>query len=143
MIFKKTSKLNPIVEDDEPLGRYIFSKNHYSKENQRVKRQAFMPPPRNEKKLSVMRHKNCSKDCILKIGKQLEKERKQSLKALCSIRTKNVRDLGLDVVSDTSNNQHRRHANIINFPEAKMRELADELASIATRNKSLLVLENT
>ncbi len=142
MIFKKTSKLNPVVEDDEPLGRYIFSKNHYSKENQRVKRQAFMPPE-NGKKLSVMRHKNCSEDCILKIGKQLEKERKQSLKALCSILTKDARSLDLDVVSDTGNNQHRRHANIINFPEAKMRELANELANIATRNKNLLVLENT
>ena len=142
MIFKKTSELNYTVEDDEPLGRYIFSKNHYSKEQKRVKRQVFMPP-KNEKRLSVMRHKNCSEDCILKIGKQLEKQRKQSLKALCSILTKDVRGLYLDVVSDTSNNQHRRHANIINFPEAKMRELADELANIATRNKSLLVLEDT
>lgn len=138
MIFRKKAKLSQIVENDELLGRYIFSKEHYSKENKRVKRQAFMPP-KNENRLSVFRHKGCSEDCILKIGKQLEKQRTQSLKALCSILTKDVRVLDLDVISDTSNNQHRRHANIINFPEAKMRELADELAKIVSENKSLKV----
>ena len=46
----------------------------------------------------------------------------------------------LDVVSDTSNNQHRRHANIINFPKAKMRQIADDLAELARKNKSLVAL---
>lgn len=43
MVFKKRKKLNKIVENDEPLARYIFYKNHFSKEKKRVKRQAFMP----------------------------------------------------------------------------------------------------
>lgn len=140
MILKK--KLNPIIENDEPLTRYIFSKEYYSKENKRIKRQAFMPP-KNTNKLSVIRSKNCPENSILKIGKELEKQRPQSLKALCSLLTKDVRNLDLDVVSDTSNNQHERHANIINFPEAKMRQIANDLAGLATKNKSLLVLENT
>jgi len=64
------------------------------------------------------------------------------LKAFCSVLSKNVRKLGLNVVSDTSHEQHKRHANIINFTEAKKRQLADELASIATKNESLVILEN-
>ncbi len=37
MVFKKRKKLNKIVENDEPLARYIFYKNHFSKEKKRVK----------------------------------------------------------------------------------------------------------
>ena len=141
MIFKKKTKLSEFIENDEPLARYIFSKEHYSTQKKRIKRQAFMPPPKNQDKLSVIRQKNCSKDCLLKIGKKLEKQRNQSLKALCSIITQDVRTLDLDVVSDTSNNQHRRHANIIKFPysEAKTRQIADKLATKASENKSLEV----
>lgn len=139
MIFKKREKLDDIVEDDEPLARYIFSKNHFSMEKTRVRRQAFMPP-KNTNKLSVFRHKNCHEDCILKIGKTIEETREQSLKAFCSVQTEDVRAINdLDVVSDTSNNQHRRHANIINFPEAKIREIADDLAELASKNKSLFL----
>lgn len=139
MIVKKRTKLNHVVGDDEPLARYIFSKDHFSKEILRVKRQAFMPP-KNTNKLSVFRHKNCHEDCILKIGKKIEKTREQSLKAYCSVQTEDVRAINnLDVVSDTSNNQHRRHANIINFHEAKIREIADDLAELASKNKSLIL----
>ena len=135
MIFKKKAKLSESIENDEPLARYIFSKEHYSAQKKRIKRQAFMPP--KNLKLSVIRHKDCPKDCLLKIGKKLEKQR--NLKALCSIITQDVRTLDLDVVSDTSNNHHRRHANIIKFSEAKKRQIADKLATIASENKSLVV----
>ncbi|MDE0092080.1 MAG: hypothetical protein OXN83_02200 [Oligoflexia bacterium] len=137
MLFKKRTKLSQVVEDNEPLARYIFSKEHYSKEKKRVKRQAFLP---KQNTVSVIRHKNCPKDCILKIGKKLEKSRVSSLKAWCSIQTQDVRSIdSLDIVSDTSNNQHRRHANIINFPDAKIRQIADDLAELASENKSLVV----
>lgn len=138
MIFKKKMKLNPRIEDNEPLARYLFSEKHFSKEKQRVKRQAFMPTKEN--KVSVIRHKDCPEDCALKIGKKLEDTRTTSLKAFCSILTKDVRAINnLNVVSDTSNYQHRRHANIIGFSEAKMRAIADDLAELASENKSLVV----
>ena len=138
MIFKKKVKLNPHIEDNEPLARYLFSKEHFSKEKRRVKRQAFMPT--RENKVSVIRHKNCPEGCVLKIGRKLEKTRTTSLKAVCSILTKDVRAINnLNVGSDTSNHQHRRHANIIGFSEAKMRAIADDLAELASENKSLVV----
>lgn len=125
-------KLSPLIEDDEPLARYIFSKSHFSLAEKRVKRQAFMP---RGDKMSVIRHKECSIDYILEVGKQMEKNRTESLKAIASILTQNVRSINdLDVESDTSNKQHRRHANIKNFHgynDAKIRQLVQELAKKA------------
>ena len=123
-------ELSPLIEDDEPLARYIFSKSHFTK--QRVKRQAFMPL---KDKVSVIRHKECLIDYILKIGKQMEKNRRERLKAIASVLTQDVRSMnGLDVESDTSDKQHKRHANIKNFHgynDAKIRQLAQKLADKA------------
>ena len=93
--------------------------------------------PSKNKKLSVMRHKNCSPPEILKIGSEIGNTRNSSLKAFCSILAKEVRSINsLDVESDTNNKQHKRHANIIhfkNYNDAKMRQIASD-------NKSLIVV---
>ena len=132
----KKEKLSEIIEEEEPLARYIFSKNHFSLN--KPKRQAFMP---YRNKVSVIRHKNCPQDCLLKIGKKMETNRRQTLKAISSILTKEVRSInGLDVESDTSGGQHRRHANIKNFnnyKEAQIRQLATKLANKAQLIKVL------
>ncbi len=126
-------ELSPFVENHEPLARYIFSNSHFNFTKQRVKRHAFMPPP--EGRVSVIRHEECLIDYILEIGKQMEKDRRESLKAVASILTQDVRSInGLDVESDTSNEQHKRHANIKNFhgySDAKIRQLAQSLANKA------------
>ena len=123
-------QLNPLIEDDEPLARYIFSNSHFNK--QRVKRQAFMPC---KDKVSVIRHKECLIKYILEIGKQMEKSRRERLKVIASILTQDVQSTnGLDVESDTSDKQHIRHANIKNFHgynDAKIRQLAQKLADKA------------
>ena len=144
MIFKKRDKLSKTVQDDEPLARYIFSKSHFSKENKRIRPQAFMPP-KNKNTISVIRHKECSEIDILKIGKIMGKNRTTSLKAYCSVLTKEVRTINdLDVQSDTSNNQHKRHANIIidstNYNKAKIKQITEDLAEMASNNNSLRVL---
>ena len=128
MIFKKRKKLDEIIENDEPLARYIFSKSYFS-EN-RIKRHAFMP---YRTKVSVIRHKNCPQDCLLKIGKKIEKQRGHSLKAIGSVLTEDIRSIdSLDIEADTRG-QHRRHANIKNFNynDAKIRQIAQVLASKA------------
>lgn len=144
MIFKKKTKLSKNVQNDEPLARYIFSKNNFSKENKKIKRNAFMPP-KNKNTISVIRHKDCSEVDILKIGKIMGENRSASLKAYCSVLTKEVREINdLDVQSDTNNNQHKRHANIIinlpNYDSAKIRLIANKLAIIASNNKTLRIL---
>ena len=129
MRFKKKEKLPENVGDDEPLARFIFSSSHFSKKTGRIKRQLFMP---YKGKVSVIRHKNCPEDCLLKIGKIIENKRDNSLKAMSSVLTEDVRLINdLDVESDTSGGQHRRHANIKNFGnynEAKIKQIARKLA---------------
>ena len=129
MIFKTQKTLNKVIEDNEALARYIYEKKHFSKQNKRIKAQAFQPP-KNQTTVSVIRHTDCPKDCILKIG---EKLRDKPLKAVGSIKTKSVRSInGLDVESDTRKNQHRRHANIKNFTKALQKKMAQDLASKTT-----------
>ena len=133
MIRKRKEPLSQVVGDDEPLARFLFQRNQFSKEKERVRRQAF-DPPKDKNKVSVFRVQDCSKDCFLKIREMLEQDRKKTSKAVAYILTKKVRYIdGLDVESDISNNQHRRHANIINFsyPRAKRQEIAQELANEA------------
>ena len=134
MVFKKQNMLSSIVEDEEPLARYIFSKSHFRRANGSIKSQAFMPN-QYKKTVSIIRHKDCSETCLLKIGKNMETKRGHSLKAVCSLSAKNVRSIdGLDVESDTSRGQHRRHANIMgfnNWTDAKIRQIAKELAEKA------------
>ncbi len=86
-----------------------------------------------KQKVSVIRHTNCPEDCLLKIGQGIENKRGQNLKAVASLSAKVVRSIeSLDVESDTSKGQHRRHGNIIGFnnlDEAKIRQTAQrELA---------------
>ena len=134
MPVEKQIKLSKIVEDKEPLARIIFYKRHFSKENGRIKRQAFMPA--KDKKVSVIRHKGCPKDCYLRIAERIEEIRGKNLEAIGSISTEDVRVINnLDVESDTSGGQHRRHANIKNFNnynDAKIKKLAQELARKAS-----------
>lgn len=128
MIFKKKKNLEKVIEDDEPLARYIYEKSHFSRENKRIKQQAFYPP-KDKTTVSVIRHKGCPKDCILKIGENL---RNKNVKAVGSILTEDVRSINdLDVESDVSQNQHRRHANIKKFTKALKKQLAGKLAKKA------------
>lgn len=121
------------VTDDEPLARYIFSNQHFSKNHKRIKRQAFMPPSGKDK-VSVMRCKDFPNTPLIKYGQLLADQRESSLKAIASILTKEVRSIPpLNVEADQSKGQHPRHAHIINmdYSKAKHRDLAQDLASKA------------
>ena len=138
---RNSKSLNNEIENNEPLARYVFSENHFK--NDRFKRGAFMPPnpSSNFFELSVIRHENCPADCLLKIGKKIKSQRrdesKKDEKFKCIIATISAKDIRkidkLNVKSDTSNNQHRRHANIINFhsEKAKRKQQAQNLANKA------------
>ena len=134
----KSEQLSKIVENDEPLARYIFSKMHFSKQKKRIKRHAFMPLSKGEgkDKMSVIRHKSCPQDCLLKIGHNIANSRQSSLKAIGSIMAGKVRSINnLNVESDTSGGQHRRHANITgfcNYNDGKIRNIAQKLANEAS-----------
>ena len=124
------------VGDVEPLARYIFSSNYFSKEKKRIKQGAFLPPPsRNE--VSVMRHQGFGLDSLIGHGQSVgaSRLRPQSLKAIASIMTARARLVeGVSVVSDTSKGQHERHANIhfAQYVTAKLRQKAKDLADQAS-----------
>ena len=126
--------LPDFVLDDEPLARYIFEKSHFSKDNKRIKRQAFMPPT-GKKTVSVIRHTNCSKNCVVKIGEKTGAVSKRKLKAIGSILTKDALSANtLKVEADTAGSHHRRHANIVfgsDYVDAKRRQIAQDLAKKA------------
>ncbi len=135
MKIKNKKPLPGFVLDNEPLARYIFDKNHFSKEKRRIKRQAFMPP-KAKKTVSVIRYTNCAKDCILKIGKKTGAVSKRELKAVGSILTKDALSVNnLKVEADAGGSHHRRHANIVfggDYVSAKKRQMAQDLAKKAS-----------
>ena len=137
MSVSEQQSLDSLIKNEEPLARYIFSKKHFSAKKNRIRYHAFVP---YKHKVSVIRHKDCSEDCLLKIGRGIEKIRSDSLKAIGSLSAKAVRSIdNLDVESDTSRGQHRRHANIVGFnrlSEAKIRERAQDLANKANLLKT-------
>ena len=60
------------VRSDEPLVRFIFSKNHFSRVNERVKPVAFIPHPDIE--TSVFRIEDLSDDRLQEIARDVGAE---------------------------------------------------------------------
>ena len=131
---KNKKTLPESVLNNEPLARYIFDKEHFSKEKKRIKRQAFMPP-KGKNTVSVIRYTSCPRDCILKIGKQIGVARERKLKAVASLLTEDALSINnLKVEADTGGSHHRRHANIVfsDYVDAKKRQIAQDLAQKAS-----------
>ena len=96
------------VKSEEYLARFLNQKNKFSKN--KVKHSAFYPP-KGTSTTSVFRHDNYSHDKLIEIGKN----QKIIIKAIASVQVKNIISLTLSVVSDTTGNQHPKHAHIV-FP---------------------------
>ena len=125
------SDLSKTVSPNEPLARYLFSRNHYSSVNERVKHQAFMPKYDNPE-VSVFRIDGLTDVKIWQIGENIAQEsRRPSLKGRADIMTLVVQKCNLIV---NSNNNPPRHANITEWPDDKSKRLqiAMELAEQAT-----------
>lgn len=121
-----------IVSTRETLTRYLLSKKLFSRDNNRVKRQAFMPPA--ELKLSVFRTDKLSEFQIWRIGeKRVARKTKppRNLHGRADIKALKVVETGLRIIPD---NVPPRHANIIDWPDEKSEiiEIALELAANAS-----------
>jgi hypothetical protein len=124
-------ELSNDVSPDEPLARYLFSRNHYSPEKKRVRHQAFMPKDDNLE-VSVFRIIGLTDIRIWKIGETIVHESGHpSLKGRADILTLVVQGRNLAVTPDKN---PPRHANIVGWPEDKSKRLqvAIELAERAT-----------
>ena len=129
---KIKSGLPKTVSNSEVLARYLLSSKSFSRDNNRVKRQAFMPPA--NLKLSVYRIDKLSEYNIWNIGeKRVARKTKppRNLHGRADIKALKVVETGLRIIPD---NIPPRHANIIDWPDEKSEiiEIALELAANAS-----------
>lgn len=98
----KTSSPQPI-EDNEPLGRYLLSKNYFSRKNSRVKYSAFMPPA--DLQLSVFRTQGLTEGEIWTLGEKEVVEKAPTPKTLygrAEIISSYVKKVGLGLDPDNT-----------------------------------------
>jgi len=129
---KIKDRLPRIVSSRETLTRYLLSTNLFSRVNNRVKPQAFMPPA--DLKLSVFRTDKLSEFQIWKIGeKRVARKAKppRNIHGRTDIKALKVMKTGLRIIPD---NVPPRHANIVDWPDEKSEriEIALELAANAS-----------
>lgn len=113
----------------EPLARFIFSSSHFSRENNRVKHNAFMPA--GDSKTSVYRTESLDENQTWAIGEDIAKARKQTLHGRGDIVATDVSKAGLRLVSAEP---PPHHANIEDWPAEKSAQKlkAIDLAEAAT-----------
>lgn len=98
----------------DPLARFIYSSSHFSRENNRVKHNAFMPAA--DGKTSVYCTKELSEAETWTIGEEVADRRKQTLHARGDIVAADVSKVKLRVVPSEP---PPRHANIEDWPAEK------------------------
>jgi len=119
----------------DPLARFIYSSSHFSRENKRVKHNAFMPAADN--KTSVYRTKELNEAGTWNIGGEVAQARKQTLHARGDIVATDVSKAGLRVVPSEP---PPRHANIEDWPTEKS---AQKLKAIDLADAAKLVIKAT
>ena len=129
---KIRTKLPDTVDEHEPLSRYLTSRSWFSRENDRVKNGAFMPP--QDLKLSVFRTQGLSDSRIWELGEEEVIKKAPTPKTLygrADIVPLIVKMVGLEVDPD---NIPPRHANIARWPQEKSEQklVALQLAEEAT-----------
>jgi hypothetical protein len=125
--FSRLNKHKP-VSADEDISRYIFSSKHFNSKG--TKHAAFMP--RNGE-TSVFCISSISEGEIWDIGENhVGQNMEPSLKGRADLKCREVQNIGLDVVHETST--HALHANITNWPSSRdeILELAIDLANQST-----------
>lgn len=128
-LFKGETRLGAVVNGNENLSHFIFSKREFSRQPRRVKAEAYMP---RKGEVSVFRIDGLGDSLIWRIGAELAHKRKRTLYGRGDTRTRSVRQAGLDVLPAEP---PPRHANIVGWPEndkPRQKLLALQLASAAT-----------
>lgn len=131
LAFKFGSVVIKKVSKDEPIARYLTSSNSFSRKNNRVKHNAFLPPI--NMKLSVFLIKDLTESKIWEIGQKEVVNKiipRKNLYGRADIKASDVFETGLEIHPD---NIPPRHADIVNWPDEKSirKEIALELAERA------------
>ena len=127
----------PPVTSEEELTRFLFSRHHFSKSENRVLADAFLPPPKPLPwQTSTYRTSTLSLDQIWQLGEDVRGVRKQSLKARADIRASSVVVKGTLRLLPTSEGitvSPQLHVDIVGWPDSPelQRMIATELAARA------------
>jgi hypothetical protein len=126
------SGLSEKVDDEEDLARFLTQRSHYNSSG--VKPSAFMPSPK-DCSTSVSRHGREPVDDLIELGKVAAGDR--SLYGAVIIKTAEVRNAALDVVSSEPPNLHALIQGWVwndkdpELQKAQQKERALLLASVA------------
>jgi hypothetical protein len=120
------------IAAEEIVARYIFSSSHFSRDNNRVKHNAFMPAP--DGKTSVFRTKGLERDAVWEIGEQVARGRSQPLHARADITAGEVAQAKVKVALSEP---PPRHCNIEGWPTEKS---AQKLIAIDLADAARLIL---
>ena len=129
--FHRMAILDPnSIDPGEVLSRYIFSGDHYSISDRRVKYTAFMPRS-DDLRTSVYRTSGLADHEVWRIGESVGQTRHRDLHGRGDLIASDVIEQSLDIDPD---NDPPRHADIIGWPQDKHKrqEIALLLASRAT-----------
>ena len=119
------------IRPSECISRFLVHTSEYSVTKQRVKHNAFFPPP--NLKHSVYRTSGLDDSAIWEIGRSYVAEpREKTLKGRGDLRANVIFGVGLTLASDPT--PHPLHANIIGWPTDKDEklQLSIELAEAAS-----------
>ena len=113
--------LSPKVNSDESLGRFLTQKNHFSRNRDEVKFNAFVPP--SNLRLSVYRVEGLNLDKIWGIGQKVVDTipEPRTLYGVADIKARVVERESLKIIPDKL---PCRHADIINWPSEDARQLS-------------------
>jgi hypothetical protein len=120
------------IEAEDPLARFIYSSSHISRENKRIKHNAFMPAA--DGKTSIFRTKGLEEGDTWAIGEEVAAKRSQTLHARGDIVAADVFKAKLRIVPSEP---PPRHANIEDWPAEKS---AQKLIAIDLAETAKLVL---
>ena len=121
----------PDIEAKELLARYVFSRSHFSRQNQRVKADAFMPPPNLE--MSMTRHRDATEAEIWAVGRHIADQREQTLYCRGDAIAATFELQRLSVVPDPLE-ENPNHANVVGWPvddKPSQKLIAQEIAANA------------
>lgn len=121
------------IAPEDPLARFIYSSSHFSRENQRVKHNAFTPGA--DGKTSVFQTKGLDEPATWMIGEEVAAKRSQTLHARGDIVAADVSKARVTVAPSEP---PPRHANIEGWPAEKS---AQKLIAIDLADAAKLVVK--
>ena len=123
------------VADNEPLGRFIFSKRHFNKTDQSTKYAAFLPYG-EPLAVSVFRLMGLGPGEVVDLGRQVGQARSSGLKAYAELPASSVKKAQLLLHPDDT---PPRHASIENWPMDKHEQQMKALS--LSRDSRLHIVE--